>query len=93
MTQTPPALPLTPESRSLVAFCIRFRTKAGFMAQYERRLGEIWHTSRQKRGLKTKAYQDTEQLYEDLFCEGPRFADRESFMVAYSQHKRNIEKP
>ncbi len=88
MNYTLPALPLPKQAQELVDFCLHFRTVAGFCEQFDRNYATIKHTSQKKRGLRTAAYDLTEQQYQQLFNSGRRYNDRDTFFVAYARHKR-----
>ncbi|QHV99216.1 hypothetical protein [Spirosoma endbachense] len=80
-----PTLPLDEPTRKTLAFCLLFQTRRGFFRVYEQQLALIWGSSRKKRGLKSKAYEQTEVLYEQFFQRGRCFPDRENFFDAYSK--------
>ncbi len=82
-----PPLPLDIDARNLVDFCLHFRQVEGFVDVYEAELLKL-QANRTKRGLKTAAYEATEQLYCQYFNIGRRFSDRESFFVQLSKHKK-----
>lgn len=87
MPELPP-LPLDETTRKTLAFCLFFKEKAGFFAVYEQQLALIWTSSRKKWGLKTRAYELTEQLYQQYLEGGRCFADRDNFFDEYSKHSR-----
>lgn len=89
-----PPLPLNTSARELVEFCLLFRTPAGFIGVYEEKLAYLSRGKRRnKRRLPLKvkqetleraAYEQTEQLYYDLFT-ARRYADCEVFQKAKSR--------
>ena len=84
-----PDLPLTNPVRELVDFCLDFQTTGGFIAVYETKLAELnFINPTKKRGLKTAAYEATEQLYCQVLNRGRRFVDAENFFNAQDQYKR-----
>ncbi|GAB3881246.1 hypothetical protein [Spirosoma agri] len=83
-----PTLPLCESARKALEFCLFFQTRAGFYRVYEGQLALIWGTTRTKRGLKTRAYEQTEALYEQYLQRGRCFADRDDFFDGYSKFSR-----
>ena len=84
----PPALPLPPDARALVDYCLDFREISGFVAVYQYHYVQIKYSNRKKRGMKAAAYEATEQLYVQLLNRGRRFPDVENFRWALSKFKR-----